>query len=95
MPTAEPRPVSPTDEASVEAQLDALRRESLERTAELREIAAQLPAVVGRRAMIRMFLGDIRANPNKAEIARRGARKAGRTLRGAMRDVARRVRPGR
>jgi hypothetical protein len=95
MPTAEPRPVSPTDDEPVEAQLEALRRESLQRTAELRAIAAQLPAVVGRRAMIRTFLGDNRANPNKAEIARRGASKAGRSVRGAMRDVARRVRPAR
>ena len=46
--------------------------------AELRAIAAQLPAVVGRRAMIRALVGDAIANPNKSAILRRGWRKTAR-----------------
>ena len=97
MPPADPRPpspadASPADTTSIEEQLTALHRDSFARTAELREIVAQLPAVVGRRAMIRTFLGDIKANPNKAEIAQRGMSKAGRGIRAAARDLTRRVR---
>lgn len=60
-----PATVDPSDE------LRRLRAESEARTAELREIAAQLPAVVGRRAMLKALMGDALANPNKGEAARR------------------------
>lgn len=59
------------DWMGVEEQLDELHRRSDVRTQELKEIAAQLPAVVGRRAMIRALVGDA-ANGDKREMARRG-----------------------
>lgn len=62
---------STADPASIEAQLTELYRHSEARTAELKEIAAQLPAVVGRRAMIRALVGDA-ASGDKKEMARRG-----------------------
>jgi hypothetical protein len=64
-----PQPI----DAALEARLDALQRESAQRSAELHAIAAQLPAVVGRRAMLRMLVGDIADNRNKGELVRRGA----------------------
>lgn len=61
-----PQPIDP----ALEARLDALQRESETRSAELREIASKLPAVVGRRAMIRTLVGDVATNPAKGELAR-------------------------
>lgn len=80
------------DIASASARLDELRRRSEERTAELREIAAALPAVVGRRAMLRSLVGDTLANPNKPEIARRGLGRARRVPRQALNAVIARLR---
>lgn len=89
VPTSPSGPASP---AEIEAELDALHRASEERTAELKQIAAQLPAVVGRRALIRTLVGDARANPNKGEIARRGVRKLGRIVPKAYNEVTYRLR---
>lgn len=61
-------PPAPSD---IGEQLDVLHRHSEARTADLKEIAAQLPAVVGRRAMIRALVGDAAAG-DKKEMMRRG-----------------------
>lgn len=68
MTTPERPDASDTD---VLARLDRLEELSRRRSDELRQIAAELPAVVGRRAMIRSLVGDTLANPHKAEIVRR------------------------
>ncbi len=65
---------------TVEQQLDALQRASEERRAELREIVAQLPEVMSRRAILRAVAADIRHAPEKGDLADRGIRKVGRTL---------------
>ena len=65
---------------TVDQQLDALQRASEERRAELREIAAQLPEVMSRRAILRAVAADIRHAPEKGDLAGRGIRKVGRSL---------------
>lgn len=75
------------DADEVDRLLADLQRASEERTAELKAIAAQLPAVVGRRAMIRALLGDLRANPHKAALARQGLAKLTATPRRARREL--------
>ena len=77
--------------ASVEEQLDALQRASEERRAELREMAAQLPEVLSRRAILRRIAGDVRHAPAKGDIAMRALRKAGRMIRHAGRSAVRLV----
>ena len=72
---------------SVEEQLDALQRESERRRAELREIAAQLPEALSRRAILRRIAGDVRHAPDKGDLAGRAVRKAGRTVRHAARTL--------
>lgn len=86
--------VNPGEDAVI-ARLDELQRESEQRTAELREIAAQLPAVVGRRAMIRTLVGDAALNPNKREIVRRAFGRLARMPRAVLRRLRSRLRrPG-
>jgi hypothetical protein len=87
-----PEPPAVVGDDDVDRLLTDLQRASEERTAELKAIAAQLPALVGRRAMIRALLGDLRANPNKAEIARRGLAKVAATPRRARKELRARVR---
>lgn len=66
---------------SVEELLDDLQRESDQRRVELREIAAQLPAAMSRRAVLRSVVVDIRRAPNKGDIVTRAVRKLGRGFR--------------
>lgn len=63
---------------SVDAQLLDLQRQSEQRTAELKALAAQMPAMLGRRAMLRTLVGDGVANTNKRELVRRGSNKVRR-----------------
>jgi hypothetical protein len=75
-------------DTDVLARLDRLEELSRQRTAELQQIAAQLPAVVGRRAMIRTLVGDALVNGNKREALRRVKLKLARIHLG-LRDEAR------
>jgi len=84
-----PQPI----DADLEARLAALERESAARSADLREIAAQLPAVVGRRAMIRTLVGDVANNPNKGELVRHGFDTVAAIPRQAWNRVMSRLRP--
>lgn len=61
--------------ADVLRTLDELEAEANARRTELRAIAAQLPAVMSRRALGRAVLVDLRRSPNKGAIARRGVSK--------------------
>ena len=63
---------------AAEADIDTLRRESLERRAEVRRMAEALPAEVSRRTLLRAALYDVRRHPDKRGVAARAARKAGR-----------------
>ncbi len=78
---------------SVEERLDILQRESEERRAELREIAAQLPAAMSRRAILRKIAADFRYAPQKGDVFIRAMRKIGRGPRIAARWLKRTVTP--
>jgi hypothetical protein len=73
----------PAPELSVEERLDELQRQSEERRWELREIAAQLPAGMSRRAILWSMAADFRHAPGKGDIVVRMWRKAARAPRQA------------
>ncbi len=60
-------------------ELDRLARESAVRQRELLAIAAQLPAAVSRRSLLRQMVLDLGRAPDKPEVARRVVVKALRT----------------
>ena len=64
----------PSDD-DVLAQLALIEAESNARREELRRIAAELPATVSRRALVRAMVNDFRASPNKGAIVRRSISK--------------------
>jgi hypothetical protein len=78
---------SEPEAASVEAQLDELQRQSEQRRQELREIAAALPAVVSRRAMLRTMAVDLWHAPSKGGIVSGALRTAARAPLDAYRAV--------
>jgi hypothetical protein len=77
----------PVADVPVERQLDRLQRESQERRQELRRIAAQLPATMSRRAIIRSVAADLRGAPNKGDVVARAVRKLARAPRRAFRGM--------
>ncbi|NND73418.1 MAG: hypothetical protein HKN44_00265 [Ilumatobacter sp.] len=81
---------APVD-ASIDARLAALERASDQRSAELRELAAAIPPAISRRALVHGAARDLRAAPNKGEIARRGVRKLVWAPMSLARRVKRRV----
>jgi hypothetical protein len=64
-----------TSDADVLRQLALLEAEANARRDELRRIAAELPATVSRRALVRAMIVDFRSSPNKGAIVRRGVSK--------------------
>ncbi len=68
-----------TDPSDIEARLDELQRESQARRAELRAIAAELPAATSRRAVLRSMAGSIVHAPDKPLIVKRAVLKVLRT----------------
>lgn len=67
------------DVAAIEQRLDELQRESQERRAELRALAAELPAATSRRALVRSMTTSVLQAPDKPQVAKRVALKAART----------------
>lgn len=65
--------------AAVEAELDALQRESRERHAELRDLAAALPAATSRRAVVSEMARSVRDAPDRTTVVRRVVTKVART----------------
>ena len=61
-----------TPDADILRQLDELEAESNARREDLKEIAAQLPATISRRALVKAVLDDFRLSPQKKAIAKRG-----------------------
>ncbi len=82
----------PASVPSVEERLDELQRQSEQRRQELREIAAQLPAGLSRRAFLRSMAADFRHAPGKGDIVVRMWRKAARAPREAYLAVRHRWR---
>jgi len=73
----------------VRIEIDALRAESLQRRAEVRELVADLPKVVSRRAVVREMVIEGVHHPDKPGVMRRAVRKAGRAPRKAYRTITR------
>ena len=71
------------------AALNDLQRESQARQAELRAIAAQLPATVSRTATLKAAIHDLRRAPDKGMIVTRGFRKVLRIPHGIVRRLRR------
>jgi hypothetical protein len=66
-------PAAPqTPDADILRQLDELEAESNARREDLKEIAAQLPATISRRALVKAVVDDFRYSPQKKAIAKRG-----------------------
>lgn len=78
----------PADAAAIEARLDELQRESQARRAELRALAAELPEVTSRRALVSSMLRSVADAPDKPLVAKRVVLKVART----PSDVVRRLR---
>ena len=81
-------PTTPAADPELLARLDALEAESNARRAELRRLAAELPAAMSRRSVLRSLVTDLRAAPGKRMIARRAAAKLARAPRALWRRVA-------
>lgn len=76
------------DPAEIERRLDDLQRESQERRAELRALAAELPEATSRRALVRSMARSVVEAPDRPLVAKRVLLKLGRT----PADVVRRLR---
>lgn len=70
-------------------RLDELERESRQRRAELRDLAASLPEATSRRTVLRSMLADLRRAPEPVLVAKRIVLKIVRT----PSDLVRRRRP--
>lgn len=68
-------PAHPSESTDVLRKLDELEAEANARRAELRAIAAQLPATISRRALLRAVVTDLRHSPNKGAIVKRAVSK--------------------
>jgi cell division septum initiation protein DivIVA len=55
----------------IEARLDELQRESQERRAELRALAADLPQATSRRAVLASMVRSVRDAPDKPVVVKR------------------------
>lgn len=71
--------VTPEQLARIEARLDELQRESVQRRAELREIAAALPQATSRRLLVKQMTREIVTAPDRASVAKRAVLKVLRT----------------
>jgi hypothetical protein len=67
------------DVATIEQRLDELQRESEQRRAELRALAAQLPEATSRRALVRSMASSVVHAPDKPQVAKRVFLKVVRT----------------
>jgi C4-dicarboxylate-specific signal transduction histidine kinase len=67
------------DLAAIEQRLDELQRESEARRAELRALAARLPAATSRRALVRSMASSVVHAPDKPLVAKRVMLKVART----------------
>lgn len=75
------------DVAAIEQRLDELQRASQERRAELRALAAEVPAATSRRALLRSMTASLIGVPDKSLVAKRAALKLARTPADLLRRV--------
>ena len=62
-----------------EERLDELQRQSQERRAELRALAAEVPEATSRRTLVRLMVRSVVEAPDKPTIAKRAVLKVLRT----------------
>jgi hypothetical protein len=74
-PSDDDVPDTDIPDTDVLGQLALIEAESNARREELRRIAAELPAAISRRALVRSMVVDLRHSPNKGAIARRSLSK--------------------
>ena len=74
---------------AVQASIDELRAESLQRRDEVRQLVAELPTVVSRRTVLREMLREGANHPDKSGVLERALRKLGRGPRKAWRLLTR------
>ena len=70
-------------------EIDELRAEALQRRTEVRQLVADLPNVVSRRAVVREMVREGAQHPDKPGVIGRGLRKIGRGPRKAFRLITR------
>lgn len=73
-----------------DASIAELRREALERRAEVRALAESLPVVMSRSTLLRSMASDAWHHPDKPDVIRRAMRKLARAPRKAVRVLRRR-----
>ena len=78
-----------------DARLAELERESAERTAELHAIAAELPRALGRRALVRTLVGDMRSSLDAGALVARTRWAIVRRGRSAWTSITRLAHPSR
>jgi hypothetical protein len=72
---------------AIEQQLDDLEAQSRARQAELRELAAALPAAMSRRMLVKQMLHSVRDAPDRGTVVKRTANKIVRTPAELLRRV--------
>ena len=70
-------------------EIDELRAEALQRRMEVRQLVADLPTVVSRRAVVREMVREGAQHPDKPGVLGRGLLKIGRAPRKAFRLITR------
>ena len=70
-------------------EIDELRSEALQRRIEVRQLVADLPTVVSRRAVVREMVREGAQHPDKPGVIGRALRKMGRGPRKAFRLITR------
>jgi hypothetical protein len=74
---------------AVRLEIDELRAESLQRRSEVRQLVADLPTVVSRRAVVRQMVRQGASHPDKQGVIGRMFRKLGRGPRKVWRSITR------
>ena len=70
-------------------EIDELRADALQRRDEVRQLVADLPTVISRRAVVREMVREGVNHPDKPGVFGRGLRKIGRGPRKAIRLITR------
>jgi chromosome segregation ATPase len=73
----------------VQTEIDELRADAQQRRAEVRQLVADLPTVVSRKAVVREMLREGASHPDKSGVFGRALRKIGRGPRKIVRLITR------
>ncbi len=73
--------------AEIEGELAVLTDQALERRAEVRRLAEELPAAMSRKTLLLQMVDDVRHHPDKRRMAGRAVAKLGRGVKKVGRTV--------